>query len=154
MRAYLESVRLEDGPVGGIFELAGVPPILPFVTYEEVEWAAAELGVELAPNFLYLDPYFEGRDTRVAPRPALTYIAGGTTLLLFWLSMIAAVIRRRWRRAAEANNLHRVAKKALIAAAVGGAKYARFGRGRRQHHLIGDRHRGFHHFRRNFAEIG
>ncbi len=122
MIAYLESVHLGEGPIGGLYELVGVPPIMPYVTHEEVRLAAEDLGVTMSSNFLYLDPYFEGRDIRVEARPIFYYITGAAAVLLIWLSMIAAIIRRRWRHAANSNSLQRVAKKGLVAAAVGGAK--------------------------------
>ena len=94
--------------------------LIPFPLHEEVRLAAEELGVTMSPNFLYLDPYFEGRDIRVKARPVLYYIIGGAAVFLIWFSMIAAIIRRRWRQEAESNGLHRAAKKGLVAAAVGG----------------------------------
>lgn len=119
MAAYLDSVRLEDGPMGPVFELVGIPPIMPYVTREEVEWAASDLGVTLAPNFLYLDPHFKGRDQRLAARPELTLIAGGASMFLIWLALIAFVIKRRWNAAGAADSA--AMKKGFVAAASGGA---------------------------------
>lgn len=120
MQAYMETTFLGEGPSGGsIFEMAGIPAFLRDVTSEEVRWAAEDLGLTMADNFLYLNPHFEGREQIIAARPELQYVAAGAGMLLIWLSMIAAIVRRRWRRAAESTVGH-VAKKGLVAAAAGG----------------------------------
>lgn len=123
VQAYLETAFVEDGPIGSIFELSGVPAFQPIVTYDEIEWAAYDIGAAMAPNFLYLKPHYRGRDLSVAARPELTYIAGGASVLLIWLSLIAAILRRRrCRDAADSTGLRRAAGKGLVAAAGGGAK--------------------------------
>lgn len=123
MVAYLDSVQREDGALGPVYELTGAPQFQPYVTYDEVKVAAAELGVSMSPNFLYINPYFTGRDTRIQARPELTYIAGGASVLFIWLSMIAAIFKKRRRRAVEhASTGAQVAKKGLVAMAAGGVK--------------------------------
>ena len=101
MDVYLKSVQLGTGSRGPIFKLTGVPPIRPSVTHDEIQFAAEELGVTLAPNFLYLKPHFQGRDTHVAARSGLTYAGGMIAILFIWASMLAQIMRRR-RRHAEA----------------------------------------------------
>ncbi len=123
MQAYLAEAQVGEGPLGPILELSGLAQFFPIVTQEEIEWAAQDLGVSMSPNFLYLDPHFLGRDLRLEPRPELTYIAGAAAMVLLWLSMVASIFRRRWRRSdAATGGKERTAKKGLVAAAVGGAK--------------------------------
>lgn len=121
MEAYLASAQVGEGPLGPILELTGLAQFMPIVTNEEIQWATEDLGVTMSSNFLYLDPHYLGRDLRLAPRPELTYIAGGASVVLIWLSMIAGIIRHRWRRS-HGGALQSVAKKGLVAAAAGGAK--------------------------------
>ncbi len=127
MTSYLESVEQGDGEFGKIFRLAGTPAFMRDVTSEEIGWAAEDLGITLADNFLYLNPYFEGRGARLEPQPMLTMIAGGLGIGLIWLGMIFQIIKRRFRRAeAERSAAGMMAKKGLVAAG-GAAVGAMFG---------------------------
>lgn len=120
MTAYLQSVEQGEGEHGPIFRLTGTPAFLRDVTSEEISWAAEDLGITLADNFLYLNPYFEGRGARLEPQPVLTMIAGGLGIALIWLGMIFQIVKKRFRRAeAERNAAGMMAKKGLVAA--GGA---------------------------------
>lgn len=121
MEAYMEATYVQDGALGAIFEMTGIPHLFPAVTKDEIAFAAADLGLTMSENFLHLNPHFEGRDIRVEARPELTYIAGGASILLIWFAMIAQVIRRRLRRSDE-GFARKAAKKGLVAAAAGGAK--------------------------------
>ncbi len=123
MLAYLGDVYQEDGALGAIFKLTGTRQFLPYVTYAEVEVAAEDLGVEMSPNFLYIDPYFRGRETRVQARPELTYAVGGLSMVLIWFSMVASIMRKRRANTQEPQAVAKtIAKKGLIATAFGGAK--------------------------------
>ena len=127
MLDYLAQVEVGEGERGPIFRLAGTPAFLHEVTGEEIEWAASELGVTMSENFLFLDPYSEGRAQRLEPQPILTYIAGGLGVGLIWLAMIVQIIKRRFRRAeAERLAMGQVARKGLVAAG-GAAVGAMFG---------------------------
>lgn len=121
MDAYMEATNIGAGALGPIFEMTGIPHLFPAVTQDEIEFAASDLGLTMSPNFLHLNPHFEGRDIRVEARPELTYIAGGASIVLIWLSMIAAIFRRRRARSDE-GFAHKAAKKGLVAAAAGGVK--------------------------------
>ncbi|MDJ1008934.1 MAG: hypothetical protein QNJ13_14045 [Paracoccaceae bacterium] len=121
MMTYLESAVQGEGAFGPIFELAGAPPILPSVTYEEIVWAAEDLGVAMSENFLYLDPYFDGRENRLEARPELTYIAGLAGIALMWLGLIVQIVRRRFRNAeAERKAMGLAARRGLVAAGSAG----------------------------------
>lgn len=121
MTAYLQSVEQGEGELGKIFRLVGTPAFLHDVTDDEIEWAAYDLGVTMSENFLFLDPYYQGRGLRLEPQPMLTYIAGGLGVALMWLAMIAQIIKRRFRRAAaEREALGQVAKKGMVAAGAAG----------------------------------
>mgnify|MGYP001796297743 CR=1 FL=1 len=121
MTAYLDRVEQGEGELGKIFRLVGTPAFLHDVTDEEIEWAAYDLGVTISENFLFLDPYYQGRGARLEPQPMLTYIAGGLGVALIWFAMIAQIIKRRFRRAAaEREALGQVAKKGMLAAGAAG----------------------------------
>lgn len=120
MTAYLQSVEQGEGELGRIFRLTGTPAFLRDVTRDEITWAAEDLGISLAPNFLYLNPYFEGRGARLEPQPMLSVIAGGLGVALVWLGMVFQIIKRKMRLAqAERAAMGQVAKRGLVAA--GGA---------------------------------
>lgn len=129
--AYLEQAYVEDGALGPIFELTGVRALSPPVTMEEIDWAAADLGVTVSENFFYIEPHFAGRETIVEARPELYFVAGLIGVLLIWFSMIAAIIRKKWmRRERDGGSTRAAAKKGVVAAAVGGiAKLADGGDG-------------------------
>ncbi|MEL7027147.1 MAG: LapA family protein [Pseudomonadota bacterium] len=120
MIKYLESVQQGEGERGLIYRMTGTPAFMHDVTDEEIEWAAADMGVTLAENFLFLDPYFQGRAARLEPQPILTYLAAGLGIGLIWLAMIAQIIKRKIRRRqAERQIAGGLAKKGMVAA--GGA---------------------------------
>ena len=121
MSDYLDDAYVRDSDHGAIFEFTGLRALFPSVTMEETNWAADELNVTLSENFFYIDPHFIGRDTIIQARPSLYMATGIAGVVLVWLSMIAAIIRKRWKRRANAARTGRAtARKGIIAAAAGG----------------------------------
>ncbi len=119
--AYLEKAFVEEGALGPIFELTGVPALTPSVTMDEVDWAAYDLDVALSDNFFYIEPHFAGRDAILKERPEFYLVVGITGIMMFVFSIVAAVVRRAWRRRETDGGAGRaLAKKGFVAAAAGG----------------------------------